>query len=111
MRARKYNKKIQIWQTAPVSDGFGGNIISETLLSNAWCKLITNPKNANRQTDFGETETFDRLAIQLRKNKNLVYDPKTMFFKYRGIDYNMVSEPTNIGFEDREIEIIIVKRI
>ena len=111
MRARKYNKKIEIWQTTPVSDGFGGNTITSTLLSNAWCKIITNPKNTNRQTDFGETETFDRLAVQLRKNKNLVYNTQTMFFKYRGVDYNMVSEPVNIGFEDREIEIIIVRKI
>jgi hypothetical protein len=111
LRARKYNKKIEIWQTAPVSDGFGGNITSETLLSSSWCKIITNPKNANRQTDFGETETFDRLSVQLRKNVVISYDPKTMFFKYRGVEYNMVSEPVNIGFEDREVQITVVRKI
>ena len=89
----------------------GSVVTSETLLSSYWCKIITNPKNANRQTDFGETETFDKLEIQLRKNVVISYDPKTMFFKYRGVEYNMVSEPVNIGFEDREVQITVVRKI
>jgi len=109
MRARKYNKRIEVWQTANVSDGYGGNTVTTSLVNNSWCKLITNEKANYRDTDFGETETYDRLIIQLRKRKDLVYNSKTNFFKYRGVDYSMISDPINIGFEDREIQITLTR--
>lgn len=109
MRARKYNKRIEVWQTANVSDGFGGNTATPSLVNNSWCKLITNEKANYRDTDFGETETYDRLIIQLRKRKDLVYNSKINFFKYRGVEYSMISEPINIGFEDREIQITLTR--
>lgn len=106
MRARKYNKKIEVWQTAPVIDGFGGSIVSETLITRSWCHLTTLDR-VTRSTDFGITETNDTIIIKLRKRNDLTYNSKNLFFKYRGLKYIIQSEPINIGFEDREIQITL----
>ena len=52
MRARKYNKVVELWQTAPSFDGFGGNTVSSTLITKTWCKFITLDR-ISRSTDFG----------------------------------------------------------
>ena len=106
MRARKYNKKIEVWQTAPLSDGFGGSTISETLLTSSWCSINTLDR-ISRSTDFGITDTNDTIVVQLRKRNDLIYNSKNLYFKYRGYKYLIQSEPINIGFEDREIQITL----
>ena len=106
MRARKYNKRLEVWQTAPLDDGFGGETASETLLSSTWCKFITLDR-LSRSTDFGVTDTTDTLIIQLRKRNDLTYTSKNQFFKYRGLKYIIQGTPINVGFEDREIQITL----
>ena len=105
-RARKYNKKIELWQTSTVFDGYSGNATTSALIATVWCEIKTN-NSTYRDTDFGKTETANRLVLTLRKKSNINYNSKTYFFKYRGETYNIVSEPINVNFEDREIQIII----
>tara|TARA_R110002020_G_scaffold461761_2_gene680809 strand:- start:94 stop:483 length:390 start_codon:yes stop_codon:yes gene_type:complete len=105
MRARKYNKRIEVLQTSSVSDGYGGNITSDVLLSYSWCELITT-KTAYRSTDLGLIDTLDTIIIKLRHRNDLSYN-NGLFFKYRGLRYTMQTEPINIGFEDREIMITL----
>jgi len=105
-RARKYNKKIELWQTSTVFDGYSGNATTSALIAHTWCEIKTN-NSTYRDTEFGKTETANRLVLTLRKKSNINYNSKTYFFKYRGETYNIVSEPINVNFEDREIQIII----
>jgi hypothetical protein len=106
MRARKYNKRLEIWQTSPVSDGFGGSTLQPTLITYSWCKLVTLDRNS-RSTDFGITDTTDTIILQLRKRNDLAYNSKNQFFKYRGLKYIIQGTPINVGFEDREIQITL----
>lgn len=110
MRARKYNKKVELWQTSLVSDGFGGSGVSPNLLKSIWCKFITLDR-ISRSTDLGLTETTNTLIIQLRKRSDFDFNSETMFFKYRGDNYMIQSEPINVGFEDREIQITLKKSV
>lgn len=107
MRARKYNKRIDVYQVTNVSDGFGGNGVGvPTLIARSWCKLITLNK-LDRNTDVGIIDTIDTIVIQLRKRNDLDYNSKNMYFVYRSEKYIMQSEPINVGFEDREIQITL----
>ena len=105
-RARKYTKKIELWQTSTVFDGYSGNATTISLIGTVWCEIKTN-NSTYRDTEFGKTETANRLVLTLRKKSDINYNSKTYFFKYRGENYNIVSEPINVNFEDRDIQIII----
>ena len=106
MRARKYNKKIEVWQTTPVSDGFGGNGVTTSLLASSWCKIITDNKS-KVDNEVGESTTYETIIVQLRKRNDVTYLSDNQFFKYRGFVYTIKSAPVNVGFDDREIQIIL----
>jgi hypothetical protein len=108
MRARKYNKQIEIWQTTKVSDGFGGNVVTPELITKSRCKIITNNK-IYQNKEFGLSETTNKIVVQLRKRNDITYNSKNQFVKYRGEKYVINSEPVNVGFEDREIQITLTK--
>ena len=108
MRARKYTKKIQVWQTTKVSDGFGGNGVTNELITSTWCEIITLDK-LYRNTDFGVTDTANTIVIRLRKRNDLTYNSLNQFFKYRGEKYLLQGTPINVGFEDREIQITLTR--
>ena len=108
MRARKYTKKIEVWQTTKVVDGFGGNGITTELITSTWCEIITLDK-LYRDTDFGVTDTANTIVIRLRKRNDLTYNSLNQFFKYRGEKYLFQGTPINVGFEDREIQITLTR--
>ncbi len=110
MRGRKYTKKIAFYQVTETQNDYGDTNITDSLIFNTWCQIITdNQKGNNRSTEFGQTETSDRLIINLRKRDNFNFNSKDLYVLYRGLRYNIISEPINIGFEDREIQIILRK--
>lgn len=106
MRARKYTKKIELWQTSNVSDGYSGIVSTSALIDTVWCEIKTN-NSTYRDTELGKTETTNKLIVNLRKRSDFDYNSKTLFFKYRGKVYRIVSEPINVNFEDREIQIVL----
>lgn len=108
MRARKYTKKIEVWQTTKVSDGFGGNGVTTELLSSTWCEILT-PDKLIRNTDFGVTDTANTIIVRLRKRNDLPYNSVNQFFVYRGDKYLLQGTPINVGFEDREIQITLTR--
>jgi hypothetical protein len=106
MRARGYSRQIEVWQTTPSDDGFGGDGVTTALLGKSWCNIKT-PSKDYRTTAEGITETNNILILTLRKRNDLVYNSENMFFVYKTVKYVISSEPVNVGFEDRDIEIII----
>lgn len=111
MSARKYNKRVEVWQTnALPEDDFGDNDVEPILLTTTWCKLITTNKNY-RTTEFGIIDTTDTIDIELRKRNDLPYNSKNQFFVYNNEKYNIQNEPIDIGFENREIRITLKKEM
>ena len=108
MRSRKLSKRIEIWQTSNVSDGFGGNTIAETLITSSWAEVITL-NNTNRSTDIGITSATNTIKIKLRKRKDITYNSINQYIKYRGFKYIIQNQPFNVGFKDEVIEILAVK--
>ncbi len=108
MRSRKLSKRIEIWQTSNVSDGFGGNTVAETLIASSWAEIITL-NNTNRSTDIGITSATNTIKVRLRKRNDLTYNSINQYLKYRGFKYIIQNQPFNVGFRDDVIEIIAVK--
>jgi SPP1 family predicted phage head-tail adaptor len=109
MRCRKLTKRVEIWQTSNVPNGFGGNSVSETLITSSWAEVITL-NNTNRSTDIGITSATNTIKIKLRKRNDITYNSINQFIKYRGYKYIIQNQPFNVGFRDEEIEIIAVKQ-
>ena len=108
MRSRKLSKRIEIWQTSNVSDGFGGNTVDGTLIASSWAEIITL-NNTNRSTDIGITSATNTIKVRLRKRKDLTYNSVNQYLKYRGFKYIIQNQPFNVGFRDDVIEILAVK--
>jgi len=109
MRCRKLTKRIEIWQTSNVPNGFGGNSVAETLITSSWAEVITL-NNTNRSTDIGITSATNTIKLRLRKRKDITYNGINQFIKYRGYKYIIQNQPFNVGFRDEVIEIIAVKQ-
>ena len=108
-RARKYNKLVEVWQTAPIQNQYGGNTISETLLTKTWANIKTS-NSLSRSTEFGITDTNDTIVLTLRKRNDLNYNSLNQFFKYRGLKWLIQGTPINVGFEDNEIQITLKRQ-
>lgn len=109
MRSRKLSKRIEIWQTSNVSDGFGGNTVADpTLITSSWAEIITL-NDINRSTDIGITSATNTIKVRLRKRNDITYNSVNQYLKYRGFKYIIKNQPFNVGFRDDIIEIIATK--
>lgn len=111
MAARKYNKKIEVYETTNTAADFGGGSISETvLLAKIWCQIstFTVGKNYN-STDYGLIDVNDTLIIKTRKRDDITYNSINQYIKYRGEKYIITTDPINVNFEDREIQFLVKK--
>ncbi len=112
MIARKYNKRVEIWQTETVSDGFGGSTVSDTLITSSWAQIETfgvNSKYSNRATNLGITDTINSIRVLLRKRNDITYNSINQFLVYRGEKYIINNTPTNVNFNGVDIEIIAIR--
>lgn len=104
MRGRKYINRIDVYQVSAVSDGFGGNILSEpVLIGSSWCNIKT--LRAERVTDLGLSENDLIIEVNLRYRDDLNYTTKNMFFRYRGVDYNLL-RIEHINLDRLELKIL-----
>ena len=108
MRSRKLSKRVEVWQTSNVEDGFGGNTVSDTLITSSWAEIITL-NDVNRSTDIGITSATNTIKIRLRKRNDITYNGINQYLKYRGFKYIIKNQPFNVGFRDDIIEIIATK--
>ena len=98
MRSRKLNKRIDFYQTASVSDGYGGFTTSNTLLTTSWASLQT--QTSEKVSDLGLDYTKGNIAVTIREREDLSLSSKSNYFMYRGVKYTITSFPTNTNFTD-----------
>jgi head-tail adaptor len=110
MRSRGFNKRVEIWVTTPVSNGFGGYTNTEVLLNTSWAKIETvKPNRGDLNLDNGILDASNSIIVTLRKREDLTYDMQTQFIKYRGDKYIINSFPANIDFKDNLLKLICTK--
>ena len=108
-RSRNLRKRIEIWQTNKVADGFGGNTVESTQLTATWADIrtlgIENKYNVS-PNEIGIFDPSTAIKIRVRKRNDLTYNAINQFIKYNGIKYNIVTNPTNVNFNNGFIEFI-----
>ena len=110
MRARKITKRIEIWQTVEIADGFGGNKKYNQQITTTWAEVKTlNNKFNVRLTDFGISETQMAISVKVRLRSDFTYNSINQFIVYRGESYTINTFPTNTNYDNSYIEFIAVK--
>lgn len=109
MISRKYNKRIQIWQTSKIPDGFGGYNIAEQLISSSWANVTTvsnNSRYSERVVDLGITDPTSALIFRTRLRNDLPYNSINQFVRYAGNNYVIQTRPVNINHNNTEVEFV-----
>lgn len=100
MRARKLNRRIEIYSVTSVPDGYGGNVITEQLVTKSWCSAKN--VSVDRVVALGLNESRNVIEVRLRNRDNINYSVKNHFLRYRGSDFNILRiDPVN--FENVEV--------
>ena len=108
MSARRFRKRIEIWQIKDVADGFGGFTVSEELITTTWADLKTIDARKNT-TDFGINNSQLAVMCTVRKRNDFYYNTINQFIKYAGDKYTILSFPEDKNFDHSFITFIAVK--
>jgi len=107
MIARKYTKHVELWVTSTVSDGYGGNTVTTSLVQNLWANVTA--KSSNRLNENGQNDNFMQTVFTIRNRFDLVLSIKDNFFKYNGLIYN-IDSVLNIDLDNIDIQIYATQR-
>ena len=114
MISRKYDKRIEIWQYTKIDDGFGGDIPGpDELVRKSWCQIKSvsnNSRYSQRMVELGVTDPSLAIIVRLRQRNDTDYNAINQYLKYRDEKYIIQNAPTNINYEDVDIEIIAIKQ-
>ena len=107
MIARKYTKAIGIWKTTTVSDGYGGNTVTDALVYSVWVNVST--KRSYRQNENGQNDNFVQTVFTIRNRYDIDLSIKDNFIKYNGLIYN-IDSVLNMDLNNIDIEIYGTQR-
>lgn len=85
MLSRQYNRKIQIWTTDTVPDGFGGNTVSDRFIGSYWSEVSQN--SAFRDNTIGSSDIKNNWSFKIRTNNVITPDIDNLRIEYRGEVY------------------------
>lgn len=109
MKAREYDKRIEVWEVGQrVSDGFGGWIIGEPVkVTTTWAKLVTEGLG-RKAYNLGIIEFNDPLLFLVRGRNDLPYNGRNLYLMYRGEKY-IIKSVRNEDLRDVDTEIFCIK--
>ena len=112
MRARGFNKRIQLHETIVVPDNFGGNTVNTEFITETWADIRS--MNANKPfskdiTQFGISNTGLAVIVKVRKRNDLTYNSINQFIIYAGEKYVISSFPENKNFDNSFITFVATK--
>ena len=108
-RSRNLRKRIEIWETSKVPDGFGGNTIEAIQLTQTWADIRTlsiSNKYGKSPEAVGIFDPGTAIIVKVRKRRDLIYNSINQFIVYNGIQYTIVTNPTNKDFNNQYVEFI-----
>lgn len=85
MIARQYTRKIQIYKTASVADGYGGNTIADVLIGSYWAEVKQN--SAFKDTQIGQSDIKNNWSFKIRANANITTDIDNLSILYKSKKY------------------------
>lgn len=86
MLARQYSRKIEIYTTTSIPDGFGGSVVSDVLLGSFWSDVKQN--SAFRDNAVGQSNIKDNYSFKIRANDSVLNpEIESLSIVYRGKKY------------------------
>ena len=103
MKARRYDKRIRVYETTPVPNGSGGDRMESVLIANSWAEIVTEGV-ARKFHNMGIMDFNDPLIFKVRHRNDLPYNARTLYVTYKGNRYN-IQGIKNLNLRDVDIEI------
>ena len=107
MGARRFNKRIKVYQSVAVADGYGGNTVTDTLILTTWAEIKT--QGSQKISDLGLDYTKGTILVTTRKREDIAFNSSKMYITYRGEKYTISTFPINENFVDAYISFTAVK--
>lgn len=84
MLARQYDKRIKLYTTTNVPDGFGGNTVQEALIGSFWAEIKQN--SAFRDNQLGKSDIKDNWSFNIRSTPKITPgNIDNLTIEYRGV--------------------------
>lgn len=104
MLARKYAKKIQIWQNTTISDGFGGNTIGEpVLVGSFFAEILQN--SAFKDVTLGQSNLKNNYTFRVRESGKLHTEIEDCYIVFRDKKYVI----KDIRYDDELFRFLIIQ--
>lgn len=94
MLARQYNRKISIYKTVNVPDGYGGNTVNDVLIGSYWAEVKQN--SAFKDNSIGKSDIKNNYSFKIRASLKLDMDINNLSIVYNGVKYVV----NDIRYED-----------
>lgn len=107
MIAREYTKRISVFETTNVADGYGGNTVSEVFIFSSWAKLETNGVGYKAK-DLGLVNFNDPLLFKVRHRNDFDYNGRKMYVLYNNNKY-IIQGVRNVNELNIDLEIFCSK--
>lgn len=85
MIARQYNRKIDVYKTDMVPDGYGGNTVTDVLIGSFWAEVKQNTSYTDNAV--GDAILKASYTFKIRANSILNPDFGDMSIIYRGVRF------------------------
>jgi head-tail adaptor len=100
---RNYKDRVEVWQSSPNPDGFGGNTLTLTKLGESWAGVVT--LNEDKLIRFGLDIGQFSVILKLRYRADIDYHEEGIYFVYKGKKL-IPNQITEIDMDGREFRII-----
>jgi SPP1 family predicted phage head-tail adaptor len=94
MLARQYSRKIEIYKTINVPDGYGGNTVNDVLIGAYWAEVKQN--SAFKDNSIGKADIKNNYSFKIRASLKLDMDINNLSIIYAGSKYVV----NDIRYED-----------
>lgn len=85
MISRQYTRKIAIYKTINIEDGFGGNTVSDVLIGSYWAEVKQN--SAFKDNSIGRADIKNNYSFKIRANSTLTPDINNLSIIFKGSKY------------------------
>jgi len=107
-RPRQANKRVEIYETTIVADGYGGNTTTLTLAKTRW-SIVEDMTASSYQSEAGITDFTNTYKFTFRYDPSFTIDAKKHVLRYKSLDYKITDVKTD-GFKHVQ-QIVIAKLI
>ncbi len=109
MRARGLNKKVYVWQTKTLPNGFGGNSVYNEIITSSWAKVETAKTTAKDLNDIGVENMSINLIFTVRYRNDIQYTGINQFISYNGVNYMFTLAPNQVDLNRTFVKLITTR--